>query len=44
MLPQEIFKSESLKHHFQADSCVKKGLKIDHYFLLNFDEKSVVIS
>ena len=30
--------------HSQADSCVNKVPKIDRYFLLNFDKKSVVIS
>ena len=48
MLPQKIFKSESLINchflHSQADSCVNKVPKINRYFLLNFDKKSVVIS
>ena len=30
--------------HSQVDSCVKKNPKIDRYFFLNFDKKSVVIS
>ena len=30
--------------HSQADSCVKKVSKIDCYFLLSFDKKSVAIS
>ena len=43
MLPQKIFKSESLETLFsaQSGSCVKKVPKIDRYFLLNFDKKSV---
>ena len=34
----------ALKRHFQhsqADGCIKKVPKIDRYFLLNFDKKSV---
>ena len=38
---------KALKPHFQhskADSCIKNVPKIDRYFLLNFDKKSVFIS
>ena len=30
--------------HSQADSCIKKVPKIDRYFLLNFDKRSVAIT
>ena len=45
--PRKFSNLKALKRHLQhsqADSCVKKIPKIDCYFLLNFDKKSVVIS
>ena len=47
LYPRKSSNLKALKHHFQhsqADSCVNKVPKIDYYFLLNFDKKSVVIS
>ena len=45
--PRKCSNLKALKRHLQcsqADSCVKMVSKIDHYFLLNFGKKSVVIS
>ena len=42
--PRKFSNLKALKRHFQhsqADSCVRKVSKIDLYFLLNFDKKSV---
>ena len=39
--PRKFSNLKALKcyfQHSQADSCVKKVLKIDRYFLLNFDK------
>ena len=44
--PRKYGNLKALKHHFEhseADSYVKKVLKIDRHFLLNFDKKSIVI-
>ena len=44
MLPQKFSNMKALKTPFPAlsgDICVKKVPKIDRYFLLNFDKKSV---
>ena len=45
MPPRKFSNLKALKRHFQhsqANSYVKKVLKIDRYFLLNFDKKSIV--
>ena len=42
----DMFPPKALNHfeHSQADSYVKKVLKIDRYFYLNFDKMSIVIN
>ena len=45
--PRKFSDLKALKRHFQhsqADSCVKKVPKMDYYFRLNFDKKSVISS
>ena len=42
--PRKFSNLKALKRHFQhsqADSCVKNVPKIDRYFLLNFDKKTL---